>query len=251
MKVVIIEDEPISQEFLVFLLRNKYPDVEIVKILDSVQESVEFLKENNSDLIFMDVHLKDGECFDIFEQVKILTPIIFTTAYDEYAIKAFEVNGISYILKPINEENISKAIEKYKTINESNFNYDQIEKLLSLKKSDKCYKKRLVVKLGDKIIIVEESNIAYFIVQSKTSYLYTKDNNKYIVDPSLDFISKQLDPQHFFRISRECYVRFDSIKEISKHIKGRLRITLEPEYVSDIIISQERAAEFLKWIDGE
>jgi len=252
MKVVIVEDEPLAQKFLSKLLTSKYSDIEIVKILESVKDSISYFskEEDKADLIFMDIHLKDGNCFKIFEKTKITTPIIFTTAFDEYAIKAFDVNSVSYILKPLSENKIEKAMEKFNQINPQT-NINNITQLLSSINSEQKYKKRITVKLGDRIIVVDEKDIAYFIAEGRTCYLYTKNNNKYIVDFSLETLSSQLNPKTFFRISRDCITAFDSIKDISKHYKGRLSILLTPEYEKSIIISQERVSDFMKWINGE
>lgn len=252
MKVVIVEDEPLAQEFLSKLLTSRYPEIEIIKILESVKDSISYFSkaDNEADLVFMDIHLKDGNCFKIFEKTKITTPIIFTTAFDEYAIKAFEVNSVSYILKPLSENKIKKAMEKFNEINPQT-NINNITQFLSSINSEQKYKKRITVKLGDKIIVVDEKDIAYFIAEGRTCYLYTKDNNKYIVDSCLETLNTQLNPKNFFRISRDCITAFDSIKDISKHFKGRLSITLNPQYEKSIIISNERVSDFMKWVNGE
>ncbi|MFA6200444.1 MAG: LytTR family DNA-binding domain-containing protein [Bacteroidales bacterium] len=250
MKVVIVEDEELSQELLKELLNLKFPDFEIVKILDNVKESLEYFSTTEVDLIFMDIHLKDGDCFEIFEKIDIQTPIIFTTAYDEYAIKAFEVNSISYILKPITESKIEKIIQKLESITLS-YNKEKIKESFSIINNQQKIEKRITVKLGNKIIVVEQENIAYFVSEDKVCYLYTKDNNKYIIDYSLDTLSMKLDPKSFFRVSRDCITSFVAIKEITKYFKGRLNISLNPEYDKKFIISQERVSDFMKWIKGE
>ncbi len=253
MKVVIIEDESLAQEFLSKLLTSKYQDIEIVRIIESVKDSISYFSksENKVDLIFMDIHLKDGNCFKIFEKAKITTPIIFTTAFDEYAIKAFDVNSISYILKPLSESKIKKAMDKFYLTKHQDNDADKFEKLISIFKPEQNYKKRITVKLGDKIIVIEEKDIAYFIAEGRTCYLYTKDNNKYIVDSSLETLNTQLNPKNFFRVSRDCITSFNSIKNISKHFKGRLTISLIPQYSKNFIISQERVSDFMKFINGE
>ncbi|HBN06273.1 MAG TPA: DNA-binding response regulator [Bacteroidales bacterium] len=253
MKVVIVEDESLAQDFLSKLLTSQYSDIEIIKTLESVKDSISYFSkaENEVDLIFMDIHLKDGNCFEIFEKTKINTPIIFTTAFDEYAIKAFDVNSISYIMKPLSESKIKKAMDKFYQTKHQDNDADKIEKLISIFKPEQNYKKRITVKLGDKIIVVEEKDIAYFIAEGRTCYLYTKDNNKYIVDSCLETLNTQLNPKNFFRISRDCITSFNSIKNISKHFKGRLTISLIPQYEKNFIISQERVSDFMKFINGE
>lgn len=250
MKVVIVEDEILSQKFLETLIHKKYPDINIVNVLDSVKSSIEYFQKETVDLIFMDIQLRDGYCFKIFEEVEITTPIIFTTAFDEYAIKAFEQNSISYILKPLDEDKLEMAINKFFKISPQNNNAN-LQNLLSILNPEIKYKKRITIRLGDRIIIVEEKDIAYFIAENRTCYIYTKDNNKYIVDFSLDTISSQLNPKTFFRISRDCITAFDSIKDIKRYYKGRLSIILNPDYGENIIISKERVSDFMRWLNGE
>lgn len=252
MKVVIVEDEELSQRFLKKLISDKYPDISIVKVLDSIKDSIEYFSKEKVDLIFMDIQLKDGYCFKIFEGVDITTPIIFTTAFDEYAIKAFEQNSISYILKPLDEDKLEMAMNKFFKISSlPEKNDDNFKNLLSILNPEIKYKKRITIKLGDRIIIVEEKDIAYFIAENRTCYLYTKDNDKYIVDFSLDTISSQLNPKIFYRISRDCITSFSSIKDIKRFYKGRLNISLIPDYGENIIISKERVNDFMEWLNGE
>lgn len=250
MKVAIVEDETLSQELLQELLNLKFPNFEIVKILDNVKDCIEYFSRTKVDLIFMDIHLKDGDCFDIFEKIDIQTPIVFTTAYDKYAIKAFEVNSISYLLKPITENKIEKIINKLEST-AFNYNKERIKESFSYINNQQKTDKRITVKLGNKIIVVEQANIAYFISEDKICYLYTKDNNKYIIDYSLDTLFQKLDTKSFFRVSRDCITSFGAIKEITKYFKGRLNISLTPEYNKKFIISQERVSDFMKWIKGE
>ncbi|MFA6200930.1 MAG: LytTR family DNA-binding domain-containing protein [Bacteroidales bacterium] len=250
MKAVIVEDEALSQKFLEKLISDKYPDISIVKVLDSIKDSIEYFSKETVDLIFMDIQLRDGYCFNIFEEVEIITPIIFTTAFDEYAIKAFEQNSISYILKPLDEDKLEMAMNKFFKISSPNNNVN-LQNLLSALNPEIKYKKRITIRLGDRIIIVEEKDIAYFIAENRTCYIYTKDNNKYIVDFSLDTISSQLNPKVFYRISRDCITTFSSIKDIKRYYKGRLSISLIPDYGKSIIISKERVSDFMEWLNGE
>lgn len=250
MKVAIVEDEALSQKFLEKLICDKYPDIKIVKVLDSIKDSIEYFSKETVDLIFMDIQLRDGYCFKIFEEVEIKTPIIFTTAYDEYALKAFEVNSISYILKPLDEDKLEMAINKFFKISPQNENAN-LQNLLSILNPEIKYKKRVTIRLGDRIIIVEEKDIAYFIAENRICYLYTKDDNKYVIDFSLDTIYTQLNPKTFFRISRDCITAFSSIKDIKRYYKGRLSIRLTPDYGENIIISKERVSDFMEWLNGE
>lgn len=252
MKVVIVEDEALSQKFLEKLITDRYPNISIVRILDSINDSIEYFSKETVDLIFMDIQLRDGYCFKIFEEIEITTPIIFTTAFDEYAIKAFEQNSISYILKPLDEDKLEMAMNKFFKISSSPEKNDaNLQNLLSILNPEIKYKKRITIRLGDRIIIVEEKDIAYFIADNRTCYIYTNDNNKYIVDFSLDTISSQLNPKVFYRISRDCITAFSAIKDIKRFYKGRLSISLIPDYGKSIIISKERVSDFMEWLNGE
>lgn len=252
MKVAIVEDEALSQKFLEKLITDRYPNISIVRILDSINDSIEYFSKETVDLIFMDIQLRDGYCFKIFEEIEIITPIIFTTAFDEYAIKAFEQNSISYILKPLDEDKLEMAMNKFFKISSSPEKNDaNLQNLLSILNTEIKYKKRITIRLGDRIIIVEEKDIAYFIAENRTCYLYTKDKDKYIVDFSLDTISSQLNPKVFYRISRDCITSFSSIKDIKRYYKGRLSISLIPYYGKSIIVSKERVDDFMEWLNGE
>ena len=250
MKVVIVEDSISSQKLLIELLKNKYPNIEVVKILDSIKDSIEFFSNNNVDLIFMDIQLKDGYCFKIFNQIDINTPIIFTTAYDNYAIQAFEENSIAYLLKPLDEDKLEHAIKKYNNLNAKN-NNSNFSNFLSMINSKDKYKKRFTIKLNDNIIILTEEDIAYFIANDKICYVYTKEGDKYIIDYSLDNLLQQLNPKKFFRISRDCIVTFNAIHKIKKYYNGRLKIYLLPKYTEDIIVSRDRTPNFMKWLEEE
>lgn len=249
-RTIIIEDEKIAQDFLVDLLINNFPQIEIVAVSSSVKESIKLFSYVSVDLIFMDIHLKDNDCFSIFEQIEISTPVIFTTAYDEYAIKAFEVNGISYILKPITKLKIQNALDKYNKLVKDQLSQESIKQLIYDIRDKKDYKNRCLIKLGERIISIEETNFAYFISKNGGCYLYTKDNCKYLTEYTLDNLYPKLDPKKYFRISRECITSFDSIKEVSKHSNRRYKIMLKPQYDSLITVSYERAPSFIEWLNG-
>lgn len=246
MKIVIIEDEPLAQEELTRLINKCFPSFEVLAILDSVESSVEWFKKNCADLIFMDIQLSDGISFDIFEQVEVKTPIIFTTAYDSYAIRAFEVNGIGYLLKPIVEADFVKSVEK---LNAHSSN--QMEQLLAMLQSTKTYKNRLSVKLGDKYMTIEMSNIAYFYAEERVTFVVTKQNRRHIIDYTLETLEPMLDPHIFFRITRGCITSISSIESVSKYFNSRLKIKLEPIFEGELLISRVRVPAFLKWFDGE
>jgi two-component system, LytTR family, response regulator LytT len=250
MKVLIIEDEIPAQLQLERLIQANYPDIEIAAKIDSVKESVKWLNRNRPDLIFMDVELSDGKCFEIFKQVNIDVPVIMTTAYSDYAIKAFKVNSIDYLLKPLDDGDFIQAVEKSKRLNQKNVTaYQDIEKLLT-KNIPKEYRERFIVKLSDQIKVLSIDEIAYFIAEEKVTFIVSKAGKRYLIDSSLDSIEVQLNPKKFFRLSRNCVSNISSVKTVSKYFNSRLKIKLEPPYSEDIVVSRIRVQEFLKWLEG-
>lgn len=248
MRVLIIEDEPLAQEELVRLVCKLFPEMDIVGMLSMVSESIEWLTENSADLIFMDIHLADGISFDIFTQVDVKIPIIFTTAYDQYAIQAFQVNGVGYLLKPIVEKDLISAVDKLAHNSYAPYN---ISNLLQSMNMSKEYKSRIGVKIGDRYNYVEMSHAAYFYVEERLTFLMTVEGKRYIVDYSIEALESLLDPKLFFRISRGCIASIRSIKEVSKHFNSRLKVILTPTYQGDMLISRVRVSEFLRWLDGQ
>jgi two-component system, LytTR family, response regulator len=250
MRVLIIEDEHFAQNELKRLLKKIDDSIHIVECIDSIEDSVQWLSKNEApDLIFLDIQLSDGLSFEIFNQVKIETPIIFTTAYDEYAINAFKLNSIDYLLKPIKEENLKQALEKFKTL-KNVFKTDdvKIESLLSLLKQDEK-KNRFLVKIGDQIKFVDTDDISFFIADNNIVFLYEKSGKRSIVDYTLEQIEKTIDPKQFFRISRKLILKISCIKKISKHLNGRLKLEIEPYIEEEIFVSRSRVSNFLNWID--
>ncbi len=250
MKVLIIEDEIPAQIQLERLIHTHYPDFEIIARVDSVTGAVAWLGENQPDLIFMDVELSDGQCFEIFKLVVVKAPVIITTAYNEYAIKAFKVNSIDYLLKPIDKSEFVNAVDKsIRLTSKATPEYNRLEELLS-KSLPKEYKKRFAVKVGDHIVIVNTDEIAYFYAEEKVTFLVTNSGKKYISDLSLDNLEVQLNPKDFFRLSRGCIAHISSIKTVSKYFNSRLKIALVPPMDTDILVSRIRIPEFLNWLEG-
>lgn len=253
MKVFIVEDEIPAQVNLKRALKANFSDVEVVGIADSVVSTVAWLQnpENETDIVFMDVELSDGLCFEIFNRVQIDAKVIITTAYDNYAIKAFKINSVDYLLKPIDNRELIAAVERCQglikedasTENDGNYGADSHP-------ANREYKQRFVVKIGDHIIIVGVDDIAYFISRDKTSYIITHDGKSYITDQSLDTIETLLDPKNFFRISRACITNIRAIDSVSRHFSGRLRVGLLPKQDDDIFISRVRTNDFMRWING-
>lgn len=260
MKILIIEDEAPASRRLQKLLVDIAPTTEVMAVLDSVEASVQWLSSAAiPELIFMDIQLADGVSFDIFEQVQIQTPVIFTTAYDHYSLKAFKVNSIDYLLKPINKDELHQSIEKYHQLKAqfSSPNYQQqigslletLSKGVEQKQVDN-YKNRFLVKLGDRLESVAEDTIGYFQAKDKMVLLVNHQNKKYPVDYSLDDLERLLNPAHFFRINRQFIVRIDAIQSIHTYFNGKLKIMLNPEVKDqDIIISRERSGQFKQWLD--
>ena len=244
MKVLIIEDEELAQEELERLLMKRFPAAEVVGKFATVRESVEWLATHTADLIFLDIQLADGNGFEIFEQTDVRVPVIFTTAYDQYAIQAFQVNGIGYLLKPIVESEFVAAVEKF-----NNFNRNSISALLESLRAPKAFKSRLAITKGDKIELLQIDDIAYFYAEDRLTFAMTKDGKKCIVDYTIESLAAQLDPKKFFRIARGVVVSINSIKDIYRHFNGRLRIALSPDFHEKLFVSRARASEFLKWLD--
>lgn len=252
MKVIIIEDEPYARIELIRLLKKTSYNIEIVKEIDSVHDAVEWLLENNNfDLIFLDIQLADGLSFEIFDHVKITKPVIFTTAFDEYALKAFQLNSIDYLLKPIEENALINAIKKFDTIKNSYIN----QSLDALKLKDfftvnKTYKTRFLTKIGDQYKFIPLADVAYFYADRNTIYLVNHQNQKSIVDFRLDELENQLDPKSFFRATRSHIVSIQSIKKVHKHFNSRLLIEISPKTEEEILVSRVKVDEFLSWIDS-
>ena len=245
MKVLVIEDEIPAQEELVRILRKHFPNIEIVDIIGSVRDSVEWLRNNTADLIFMDIQLLDGCCFDIFDVVEVRTPIIFTTAYDQYALKAFKVNSVDYLLKPVDEDERVAAVRKM------DYKYDNIRNLIESYIPTVRYKTRISVKTGDiyRFLLIDE--VAYFISEDGFTYAVTNNEKKHIVDYTISSLETQLDPKRFFRLSRGCIVSIDSIEKITAYFNSRLKVTLKGRKNISIILSRVRVPDFLNWIDDK
>jgi len=249
-KILIIEDEIPAQIQLEKLIMTNFPDSEILAKLESVGAAVKWLNQNQPDLIFMDVELADGQCFEIFKQVNVKVPVIITTAYNSYAIQAFKVNSLDYLLKPIDNEEFINAVDKSIQLNQKKRpDYELLEKLL-IKSSVKEYKKRFIVKHSDQILILNTEDIAYFYSEEKATFIVNRAGKRFISDLSLDNLEDQLDPKNFFRLSRGCMANILSVQSVSKHFNSRLKIKLNPSLIDDILISRVRVPEFLNWLEG-
>ena len=250
MKVLIVEDEIMAQRSLIRALAQHFPDMDVVATTTSVKSTVDYLSNptNNIDVIFMDVELSDGVCFEIFRQVEVKAKVIMTTAYDSYALKAFEAGSIDYLLKPVDHEALTRAVSRCRTRNEP-IDVNALMKALGGSPAKKEYKERFIIKLNDRIVPLQSSQIAYIYSEEKNNYLVTADGHKYIIDSSLDVMSEELDPENFFRISRSCILAMKSIRSIIKQQGGRLRITAEPASSFEMTVSRSRVDDFLDWLE--
>lgn len=249
MNAIIIEDESLTAQRLEGMLRKYDSSVKIMAILPSVEESVHWFERNTPpDLIFMDIHLEDDLCFKIFEKIPLKSPVIFTTAYDEYMVKAFKVNSIDYLLKPVNYDELKAAIDKYKSLKTQSIKPD-IETLLQyIDQREPAYKSRFMVTVGTKIKSIETSQIAYFYSDEKITFMVTKEGQNLPVDFSLDKLSKLLDPKRFFRINRQFLLSFDSILTVYTHYKGKLKLDLNPKAKLEVFVSGDRMTDFKEWL---
>lgn len=248
MKALIIEDEKMAQANLARLLKNSFPEMEIVAMIDSVRGAVEFLSERPKlDVIFMDVELSDGICFEIFRSVQISAPVIMTTAYDSYAVKAFEAGSIDYLLKPVDSDALLRAVGRARErLNAS----ASIDKLLSVLGQDsKKYKEKSVVRCGDRIIPIQSSDIALFFSEDKANYLLTKNGERYLIESTIDSLEGELDPSKFYRISRGCIVAFSAIKSVSRTSSGRLVVISQPASPVELTVSRGRVEGFIAWLE--
>lgn len=252
MKVLIVEDEIMAQKSLVRLLAQNFPDITVVNILSSVKGVVSWLKENPDavDIIFMDVELADGVCFEIFRQTDVKAKVIMTTAYDHYAVKAFETGSVDYLLKPIDSTALKRAVARCR-MSGGMVDVEQLLKAVGNNNLEpkKEYKERYIVRFNDRIVPLQTSDIAYVYSEEKNNYLVTSDGHKYVIDSSLDVIYEDLNPKDFFRISRGCIMSLKAIRSIVKQAGGRLRIVSEPESPFEMTVSRSRVDDFLAWLE--
>ena len=248
-KIVIVEDEKPAAQRLFKLIKQVEPDAELVMHLESVKDSVKWFAENNlPDLIFMDIELTDGSSFNIFNEIKIKAPIIFTTAFNQYAIDAFKVNSIDYLLKPIKKEDLENSLQKFHSLQSKKDNLDYALLLKNL--VSKEYQKRIVVRYADVIKTVDIENIAYFYTEEKYTYLYTFDSQRYPIDYTLDQLDHMIDPKNYFRINRQVIVNFKAIEKMIAYSKARVKIILKPVPSFETIVSTERSPYFKEWLIG-
>lgn len=249
MKTLIIEDENLTAKRLKGLINKYDPTIEVLDILPSVEESVNWFKTNEApDLIFMDIHLEDDLVFKIFEEMELYSPVIFTTAYDEYMIQAFKVNSIDYLLKPINYDELVQALEKFTSFKKQ-FTQTNLETLLQLIGNKEInYKTRFMISVGTRLKSIEVKDIAYFYSEEKLSFLVTKEGQNLPIDFSLDKLSGHLNPRDFFRINRQFLVGFNAIDIAQTHFKGKIKLELKPKTKIEVFVSGDRMTDFKDWL---
>ncbi|WP_430927398.1 LytR/AlgR family response regulator transcription factor [Polaribacter marinivivus] len=251
MNVLIIEDEKPAARRLNRMLASL--NIDVSEMLHSVEESLNWLQNNeHPDLIFLDIQLSDGLSFEIFEEIEVKSAIIFTTAYDEYALKAFKLNSIDYLLKPIDEDELEAAVNQFKKQQpkqaEVQVNLDDIRKLL-INPIDRKFKKRLSIKVGQHIKIIPVDDIECFYSENKATYIHTSEKRNYLLDNSLEKWEEQLNPEQFFRVNRTFIVHINAIKDIISYTNSRLKLVLDTYNDQEIIVSRERVKDFKNWID--
>jgi two-component system, LytTR family, response regulator LytT len=257
MKILIVEDEDLASERLAQLIREIEPDAEISGPLDTVTATIDHLNTKQEyDLIFLDIQLADGKSFSIFEECQLITPVIFTTAYDEYALQAFELNSIDYLLKPVNREKLKLSLEKFKRLKEyfgaENPNdqlYEMIKNLKMPKSSE--YKTRFLISKGDSMVPVKASDIACFYAEDKEVFLLTHDNKRHLIPHSIEELSAKLDPRLFFRVNRQFILSSESIRRVHNYFNFKLKVEIMPDPKLEIIVSRAKTTAFKAWMNGE
>jgi two-component system response regulator LytT len=252
-KTIIIEDEPPAANRLKTMLEKSLVPIDVVEIIDSVEGATDlFQKEVAHDLIFMDIQLGDGLSFEIFEEVSIKKPVIFTTAYDQYTLQAFKVNSVDYLLKPIDQEDLQNSLNQFLSYHQSQNETDRYSShiLNMIQEINKPqFKDRFLVKKGNQLVVVPCKEVSYFYSEDGYAHICTKSGNKYILDQTMDNIVNQVDPGHFFRISRKVILNIASIQSIHPYFNSRLKLKLDPISHFEVVVSRERVKTFKDWLD--
>ena len=248
MKYLIVEDERFAYEELKRMMTELRPDYSLEKRTKTVIDTIAFLKTSTVDLILLDIRLADGNCFEIFNHVEVKTPVIFTTAYDEHAIKAFKLNSIDYLLKPFDEKELESALTKFEIIFHTDSHKTDpknFEQILAAKN-----KNRFLISKGDNYHYIETADIAHFYSEDGVVFLHTFQNKRYIINYTLDQLEQQLDSRLFFRVSRNCIGNVKSIENVAKYFNSRLKLSFSPDCPHEVLVSRVRVPDFLKWMDG-
>ncbi len=251
MNILVIEDEQPAAKRLANLIADFRPQAHILSMIDSVEGAVKWLRANAPpDLMFLDIQLADGLSFDIFNQVPVQSPVIFTTAYDQYTLKAFKMNSVDYLLKPIDPEELAQALSKFDLLFGKKISYDlqSIQQLIQ-SMTQPTYKERFLVRVGQQMIYISVSDIQYFYSEDGLAYAKTTDNKRHLVDYTLEQLDESLDPKYFFRINRKVITHVNAIQKIAPYFNSRLKLEIKPKADFDVIVSRERVNDFKKWLD--
>ncbi len=249
MRAIIVEDEKHARDNLEKLILELDPQIEIQAKIDTVKKTIAWLQQHETDLIFLDIHLADDISFKIFEVIEVKTPIIFTTAYDQYALKAFKVNSVDYLLKPIDKEELAQSLDKYKSTQAPSTPLDVAKIKAVIDEKEGVYQQRFVVSRRNKILSVKVEDIAFFEGQDRYVYLHRKDGNKFIIDYKLSDLEEQLNPSLFFRLNRSFIAHFEAIEGITPVSKSRVMVDLQPPPSRDIIVSSANTRSFKAWLN--
>lgn len=249
MRYLIVEDERFAFEELKRMMTDLRPEYSLIKRTKTVTDTIVFLENSTVDLILMDIRLADGSCFEIFNHVRVDTPVVFTTAYDEHAIKAFKINSIDYLLKPFDEKELEAALKKFEHLypNKQKFNLDSRFSDQFILNSTK---NRFLISKGEYYDYVETRDIAHFYSEQGVVFLHTFQNKRYIINYTLDQLEQHLDKQQFLRVSRNCIANLKAIENIAKHFNSRLKLSFLPACPHEVLVSRVRVPAFLKWVDG-
>ncbi|MEO6668751.1 MAG: LytTR family DNA-binding domain-containing protein [Ferruginibacter sp.] len=257
MKILIVEDEELAVKKIQKTLAAVDATTNVIGVTDSIKSTVEWLQANAApDLILMDIELADGQSFEIFNLAEVKSPVIFTTSYDEYALKAFKVNSVDYLLKPIQKEELEAALNKFKQVKTTYahaeekpaISIDSLVKELQQKLQPKEYRKRFLVKHAQKLVSIEVNDIAYFYSDGRLNFFKSTDNKKFVVDYTMDELEEMLDPEKYFRISRSFYVSIESVDRIDDYFGNRLILSLKPAVDKEALVSREKVTEFKRWM---
>ena len=254
MKALIVEDESMARMRLVKILEASFPNVEVVAQTDSITGTLDYLRRSGDpDIIFMDVELSDGDCFEVFRQRDVRSKVIMTTAYDSYALKAFEAGSVDYLLKPISVSALQRAIGRCEAFFDASYppTYTNSDagRIMASVSGAKRWKKRMLVRVGEQYVPLELASIALFLSEDKYNYVYMNSGERYLLDLTMDKISEGLAPESFFRISRGCIIRREAVKTVLRHLNGRLKLELNVRTPEELFVSRSRVDDFLAWLE--
>jgi DNA-binding LytR/AlgR family response regulator len=253
MNVLILEDEMLSAQRAKTLLHEHDSTIFVMETIDSIEDATDWLNRNpEPDLILVDIHLSDGLSFDLFKKIQIKSPVIFTTAYDQYAIQAFKMNSIDYLLKPLDKSELRFALNKFKTLTKKRKEIltSDIQCIMqNFQTANKKYKNRFLVKFGDNIQFKNTDEIAYFFADDKITYLVSNEGRRFIIDYKLEQLENLLDPHFFFRLNRKFVIKIEAVQKIKALINSRLQVSLKPNFEQEIFVSKDKTSEFKIWLD--